>query len=152
LLASRHTIKTLIPTVGITLVIMIATPAQAQHWQLTLDSRGDSMYTDLDRIERVAPHVYRAWSKYVYVKRADATQALVQKEYDCQQGTRRVLSAAFYNADGAVTWQSKAPGPWTPVTLLKGRRQWQQVCTRVDGLALSDVIRWLKITLRGLTS
>jgi hypothetical protein len=155
LLASRHTIKTLIPTVGITLVIMIATPAQAQQWQLTLISKGDSMYTDLGRIERVAPHVYRAWSKYVYVKRADVrsdAKALVQKEYDCQQGTRRVVSAVFYNADGAVTWQSKEPGPWTPVTLLKGRRQWQQVCTRVDGLALSDVIRWLKITLRGLTS
>jgi hypothetical protein len=141
--------------VGIALVLMIATPLQAQQWQLTLISKGDSMYTDLSRIERVAPHVYRAWSRYVYVNRADVhsdATALVQKEYDCGRGTRRVFSAAFYNADSALTWQSKEPGPWTPVTLLKGRRQWQQVCTRVEGMMLSDVIRWLKITLRGSTS
>src|SRR5918992_2305213 len=109
--------------VGLLLTIITATPAQAQHWQLTLISKGDSMYTDLDRVERIAPHVYRAWSKYVYVKRVNVnsdTEALVQKEYDCRQGTRRVFSAAFYNAAGAVTWESSKPGPWTPVTRQKG--------------------------------
>lgn len=141
--------------VGLALMIVLATPAHAQNWQLTLITKGDSMYTDLDRIERVAPSVYRAWSKYVYVKRVDMNsdaEALVQKEYDCRQGTRRVLSAVFYNAAGAVTWESKKPGPWTPVTRHKGRRQWLQVCTHVEGGVLSDFISWLKITLRGSTS
>jgi hypothetical protein len=141
--------------VGLALTIIVASPAQAQHWQPTLDSTGDTMYTDLDRIERIAPHVYRAWSKYVYVERVGVngdTEALVQKEYDCRKGTRRVVSAAFYNADGAVTWESKKPGPWTPVTRHKGRRQWLQVCTHVEGGVLSDFISWLKITLRGSTS
>lgn len=141
--------------VGLLLALVVATPVQAQQWQLTLVSRGDSMYTDLHRIEPIGPHVYRAWSKYVYVKRADPksdTEALVQKEYDCRQGTRRVLSAVFYSADRAVTWESKQPGPWTPVTRHKGRRQWLQVCTHVEGGVLSDWISWLKITLRGSTS
>jgi hypothetical protein len=91
----------------------------------------------------------------VYVKRIDPnsdTEALVEKEYDCRQGTRRVASAVFYNADRAVTWESKQPGPWTPVTRHKGRRQWLQVCTYVEGGVLSDFISWLKITLRGSTS
>ena len=141
--------------VGLALTLIVATPAQAQHWQLTLTAKGHSMYTDLDRIERIAPNVYRAWSKYVYVNRADVnsdTEALVQKEYDCRQGARRVFSAAFYNAAGAVTWKSNDPGPWTPVTRHKGRRQWLQVCTQVEGGVLSHFISWLKITLRGSTS
>ena len=73
---------------GLVLTVAVATSAEAQHWDLTLVSKGDSMFTDLDRIERVAPHVYRAWSKYVYVKRPSAksdAKALVQKEYDCRR-------------------------------------------------------------------
>jgi hypothetical protein len=141
--------------VGLVLTLALAPPAQPQHWQLTLDSSGDSMYTDLHRIERIAPHVYRAWSKYVYVQRADLhsdTEALVQKEYDCRQGTRRVVWAAFYDADGTVTWESKEPGPWTRVTRRKGGGQWLQVCTHVEGGALSNFLSWLKITLRGSNS
>jgi hypothetical protein len=125
---------------------MVATSAQAQRWQLTTITKGDSMYTDLDRVEQVGPHVYRAWSKYVYLKRQNGNSdalALVQKEYDCRQGSRRVLSAVFYNADHAVTWASKQPGPWTPVTRQRGRRQWLQVCNRVEGGVLSNFTRWL---------
>lgn len=141
--------------VGLALTVIVATPAHAQNWQLTLISNGDSMYTDLGRIEQVAPHVYRAWSKYVYVKRVNAdsdTEALVQKEYDCEQGTRRVFSAVFYNADRAITWESQEPGPWTPVTRKKGQRQWSQVCSGVEGGVLFNLISWLKITLRGSNS
>ena len=141
--------------VGLALALIVATPAHAQNWQLTLISKGDSMYTDLDRIERVAPHVYRAWSKYVYLKRADInsdTEALVQKEYDCREGTRRVLSAVFSRGGNGVTWESKEPGPWTPVTRHRGGRQWLQVCTHVEPGVLSHVTNWLKITLRGSTS
>ena len=141
--------------VGLAFTLLAATPAQAQHWQLTVISKGDSMFTDLDRIEQLAPHVYRAWSKYVYVKRIDAnsdTEALVQKEYDCRQGTRRVLSAVFYNSRREVTWESSEPGPWTPVTRKKGRGQWLQVCTHVEGGVLYGLISWLKISLRGSTS
>jgi hypothetical protein len=125
---------------------MVATSAQAQRWQLTTITKGDSMYTDLDRVEQVGPHVYRAWSKYVYLKRQNGNsdaQALVQKEYDCRQGNRRVLFAVFYNADHAVTWESKQPGPWTPVTRQRGGRQWLQVCNRVEGGVLSNFTRWL---------
>jgi hypothetical protein len=132
--------------VGLVLTVMVATSAHAQRWQLTTTTKGDSMYTDLDRVEQVSPHVYRAWSKYVYLRRQSGNsdaQALVQKEYDCRQGSRRVLSAVFYNADQAVTWESKQPGPWTPVTRQRGRRQWLQVCNRVEGGVLSNFTRWL---------
>ena len=132
--------------VGLVLTGMVATSAQAQRWQLTTITKGDSMYTDLDRVEQVGPHVYRAWSKYVYLKRQNGKSdalALVQKEYDCRQGSRRVLSAVFYNADHAVTWESKQPGPWTPVTRHRGRRQWLQVCNRVEGGVLTNFRRWL---------
>jgi hypothetical protein len=132
--------------VGLVLTVMVATSAHAQRWQLTTTTKGDSMYTDLDRVEQVSPHVYRAWSKYVYLKRQNGNsdaQALVQKEYDCRQGNRRVLFAVFYNADHAVTWESKQPGPWTPVTRQRGGRQWLQVCNRVEGGVLSNFTRWL---------
>jgi hypothetical protein len=132
--------------VGLVLTVSVATSAQAQRWQLTTITKGDSMYTDLDRVEQVGPHVYRAWSKYVYLKRQNGNsdaQALVQKEYDCRQGNRRVLFAVFYNADHAVTWESKQPGPWTPVTRQRGGRQWLQVCNRVEGGVLSNFTRWL---------
>lgn len=138
--------------VGLALTVIITAPAPAQNWRLTLVDKGDSMYTDLDRIVRVGPHVYRAWSKYVYVNRENVNgdaEALVQKEYDCQQATRRVFSATFYNAAHAVTWESNDPGPWTPVTRKKGQRQWSQVCSRVEGGMLSNLVNWLKITLRG---
>jgi hypothetical protein len=141
--------------VGLALTFILVTPAQAQKWQLTLTSKGHSMYTDLDGVERVGPHVYRAWSKYVYVERVSVNsdaEALVQKEYDCQQGSRRVLSAVFYDVNGAVTWESKEPGPWTPVTRNKGQRQWSQVCSGVEEGVLFNLISWLKITLRGSTS
>jgi hypothetical protein len=140
--------------VGLALTLILATPAQAQNWQLTLVSKGDSMYTDLEGIERVAPHVYRAWSRYTYVKRANVktdAEALVQKEYDCRQGTRRVLSAVFYDADRTVTWETNQAGSWTPVTRQKGRRQWTQVCNQVEGGVLWNVISWVKINLRGST-
>ena len=122
--------------------------AQAQKWELPLVSRqGDTMYTDLTGIQRVAPHVYRAWSKYVYPKPVDkATMALVQKDYDCERGMRRVVSAVFYDANHAVTWKSKQPGRWIPVTLLKGRRQWAAVCN-VDEGVLASLISWLKSKL-----
>jgi hypothetical protein len=132
--------------VALVLTVIVATSAQAQRWQLTTITKGDSMYTDLDRVEQVGPHVYRAWSKYVYLKRQNGNsdaQALVQKEYDCRQGNRRVLFAVFYNADHAVTWESKQPGPWTPVTRQRGGRQWLQVCNRVEGGVLSNFTRWL---------
>jgi hypothetical protein len=140
---------------GLALTIVITTSAHAQNWQLTLISKGDSMYTDLERIEEVGPHVYRAWSKYVYVRRENANsdaEALVQKEYDCRQGTRRVFSAIFYNPDYAVTWESSDPGPWTPVTRKKGLRQWSQVCSHLEGGVFFTLVSWLKITLRGWTS
>jgi len=140
---------------GVSLLLILTSSAHAQHWQLTLISKGDSMYTDLDRIEQVAPHVYRAWSKYVYLDRAKPNsdaEALVQKEYDCRLGTRRVYSAVFYDAAHAATWESNKPGPWTPVTRKKGQRQWSQVCSRVEGGVLFDIVSWLKITLRGSTS
>ena len=134
--------------VGLMLVVVVAQAAQAQNWELTAVIKGDSMFTDLDRIERVAPHVYRAWSKYVYVNPATRdTEAMVQKEYDCEQGKRRVFSAVFYNADRKVTWESKKPGPWTPVTRQKGRRQWSQVCNRVEGGVMANLIGWLKSKL-----
>jgi hypothetical protein len=135
--------------VGLVLVVVVARPARAQNWELTLVNRkGDSMYTDLHRIERVAPHVYRAWSKYVFVKPVSHdTEALVQKEYDCEEGRRRVFSAVFYDADHVVTWESKKPGPWTPVTRQKGRRQWSQVCNRIEGGVLANLISWLKSKL-----
>ena len=141
--------------VWLALTIITTTSAHAQNWQLTLISKGDSMYTDLDRVEQVGPHVYRAWSKYVYVKRDHANsdaQALVQKEYDCQRGSRRVFSAIFYNAAQTVTWESKDPGPWTPVTRKKGQRQWSQVCSHLEGGVIFGLISWLKITLRGSSS
>jgi hypothetical protein len=140
--------------VGLALTLIVATPAEAQNWQLTLSSKGDSMFTDLDRIDRISPHVYRVWSRYVFAPGAGTsdTEALVEKEYDCQQRSRRVFSAVFYNADRAVTWESKNPGPWIPVTRHRGRGQWLQVCTRVEGRVLSNFISWLKITLRGSTS
>ena len=142
--------------VGLVLTVIVATPVQAQHWELTLVTKGDSMYTDLDRIETVAPHVYQAWSKYVYIKRAapeggDA-EAMVLKEYDCKRGARRVLSAVFYDTTHTVTWESKKSGPWTPVTRHKGRRQWLQVCNRVEGGVLGNLMNWVKITVRGSTS
>jgi hypothetical protein len=134
------------------LSVVLATPARAQHWELTLVSQGDSVYTDLRRIERVAPRVYRAWSRYVYLKPHDAetaAEALVQKEYDCGRGTRRVLSAVFYDADRTVTWESKEPGPSTPATRKKGRRQWSQVCDRVEGGRLAYLVAWIRVTMRG---
>src|SRR5215210_4197452 len=129
-----------------TAVIAMSVPAQGPapaQWELTLVTKGDSMYTDLSRIERIAPHVYRAWSKYVYVNRTPKsdTEALVQKEYDCKAASRRVVSAVFYDADRAVTWESKRPGPWTFVTRHKGRREWTQVCHRVERGVLSNFIR-----------
>ena len=48
--------------VGLALTVIVTSSAHAQNWQLTLISKGDSMYTDLDRIEQVGPHIYRAWS------------------------------------------------------------------------------------------
>jgi hypothetical protein len=55
----------------------------------------------------------------------------------------------FYNSERAVTWKSNRPGPWTLITRHKGRREWAQVCHRVEGGVLSNFISWLKITLRG---
>lgn len=53
---------------------------------------------------------------------------------------------------GVVTWKSTEPGPRTPVTRRKGQRQWLQVCSRVEGGLLGNLISWLKITLRGSPS
>jgi len=136
--------------VGVIPLAIVAGPArsQAHKWELPLVSRqGDTMYTDLAGIQRVAPHVYRAWSKYVYPKPVDnATVALVQKDYDCEQRMRRVVSAVFYDANNTVTWKSKEPGRWMTITFLKGRRQWAAVC-RVEEGTLASFISWLKSKL-----
>jgi hypothetical protein len=139
---------------GLVLTVIVGTPVQAQHWALTTVSKDHNMYTDLERIDSVAPHVYQAWSKYVYRAPAEGGDAegVVLKEYDCKRGTRRVLSAVFYDTAQAVTWESKKPGPSTPVTRHKGRRQWLQVCNRVEGGVLGNLMNWVKITMRGSTS
>jgi hypothetical protein len=137
---------------GVGLMVVLAAPAPAQQWELPLVSRGgDTMYTDLSRIERVAPHVYRAQSRYLYTKAVDnATEALVQKEYDCEQRRRRVFSAVFYDAKGAVTWEAKEPGPWTAVTRRKGEKQWEAVCVRAEGGVWANLISRLKSRLQQL--
>lgn len=137
---------------GVSLVVVLASPAPAQQWELPLVSRGgDTMYTDLAGIERVAPHVYRAQSRYVYAKAVDnATEALVQKEYDCEQRRRRVFSAVFYDAKRTVTWEAKEPGPWTTVTRRKGEKQWAAVCNRVEGGVWANLISRLKSRLQQL--
>jgi hypothetical protein len=138
--------------VGLLLVAVTAGPALAQKWELPLVSRnGDTMYTDLTRIERVEPHIYRAWSRYVYAKPADnGTEALVQKEYDCKQVRRRVVSAVFYDADHAVTWESKEPGAWVPATRNQGRKQWNAVCGEHDPGVLANLMSWLKSKVSSL--
>ena len=135
--------------VGLVLVVIAAAPARAQKWELPLVSRnGDTMYTDLSRIQLVEPHVYRAWSRYVFAKAVDnGVQALVQKEYDCKQRRRRIVSAVFYDADHAVTWESKKQGKWAPVTRKKGRKQWSAVCNRVEGGLLTSLMSWWKSKL-----
>ena len=134
--------------VGLVLVAVTVGPARAQKWELPLvRPNGDTMYTDLTRIELVEPHIYRAWSRYVYPKPVDnATEALVQKEYDCKRRSRRVFSAVFYDANHAVTWESKKPGKWVPVTRGYGRKQWNAVCGKEDG-ALANLMSWLKSKL-----
>lgn len=116
------------------LSLLPAGQEQPRHWELPIVSRnGDTMYTDLAGIERVAPHVYRAWSRYAYPAGSGGeVEALVQKEYDCLQRRRRILSAAFYDSGHRETWRSQAPGAWIPVTG-KGVRQWAAVCHRVEG-------------------
>lgn len=138
--------------VGLLLLVVISGRAAAQKWELPLVNRqGDTMYTDLAGIEHVAPHVYRARSKYVYAKPVDnGAEALVQKEYDCEQRKRRVVSAVFYDARGTVTWESKKPGPWTPVTRRKGEKQWAGVCDRVEGGLWANFISRLKSRLQQL--
>ena len=135
--------------VGFLLVVIVAGSARAQKWELPVVSRGgDTMYTDLAGIKRVAPHVYRAWSKYVYANPVDnEVEALVQKDYDCEQRTRRVVSAVFYDTRHIVTWESKELGRWTPVTRQKGQRQWSAVCTRAEGGVLANFMIWLKSRL-----
>jgi hypothetical protein len=138
--------------VGLLLLVVISSPAAAQKWELPLANRqGDTMYTDLAGIEQVAPHVYRTRSKYVYAKPVDnGAEALVQKEYDCEQRKRRVVSAVFYDARRTVTWESKEPGPWTAVTRRKGEKQWAAVCGRVEGGLWGNFISRLKSGLQQL--
>jgi hypothetical protein len=131
---------------GLVLGGVVTRPVGAQQWELpVVNWSGDTMYTDLDQIERVAPHVYRAWSKYVYADpKENGAEALVQKEYDCEHRMRRVISAVFYDANHTVTWKSKKPGRWMPVTFLKGRRQWTAVCKQAEGRAPASFLTWLK--------
>jgi hypothetical protein len=134
--------------IGRVLLVVVAGTVQPQKWELPLVSHSDTMYTDLSRIERLAPHVYRAWSRYVYTRPMErGTEALVQKDYDCEQGRRRVVSAMFYDANHTVTWESKEPGRWIPVTRHKGRRQWEAVCAAAEGGLLTRFLSWLKRTL-----
>ena len=129
-------------------VAVTAGPAWAQKWELPLVTRnGDTMYTDLTRIDRVGSDVYSAWSRYVYANPVDnGTEALVRKEYDCKQRSRRIVSAVFYDANHAVTWESNQPGTWVPVSRGYGRKQWNAVCGKEDG-ALANFMSWLRSKL-----
>jgi hypothetical protein len=135
------------------LVVLIrlgAQPVRAQVWALPLvNPQGDTMYTQLDAITQVAPNVYRAWSKYVYAtpQNGDAG-ALVQKDYDCDDGMRRVVFAVFYDINRRKTSRSDHPGQWIPVTRTKGHEQWAAVCARARWGVLADLV----LTLQNLFS
>jgi hypothetical protein len=123
-----------------------AGPAQAQRWQLPLvNSQGDTMYTQVADIVEVAPNVYRAWSKYVYAKPSQGdVGALVKKDYDCENGTRRVVFAVYYGADRLTTSRSDRPGRWIPVTREKGYDQWAAVCARARWGELAGLVLWIE--------
>ncbi|MDP2764922.1 MAG: hypothetical protein Q8O54_08810 [Brevundimonas sp.] len=86
--------------------------AGAEDWAIMASSRDFTTAVDLSSVAG-PPSATRGWTLRVYRPRQEPTgidYALIQREFDCQKGTTRIIASVGYQDDGTVVASSRTPG------------------------------------------